>query len=41
MYSNGTLIDDALARRLGELGNLSPVLSIEGMKARTQLISDV
>jgi radical SAM protein with 4Fe4S-binding SPASM domain len=35
MYSNGTLIDDALARRLGDLGNLSPALSIEGMKART------
>jgi len=35
MYSNGTLIDDALARRLGALGNLSPALSIEGMKART------
>jgi len=35
MYSNGTLIDDAMARRLGELGNLSPALSIEGMKART------
>jgi radical SAM protein with 4Fe4S-binding SPASM domain len=35
MYSNGTLIDDAVARRMGRLGNLSPALSIEGMKART------
>ena len=35
VYTNGTLVDDALARRLGELGNLSPALSIEGMKART------
>jgi radical SAM protein with 4Fe4S-binding SPASM domain len=35
MYSNGTLVDDALARRLGELGNLSPALSIEGMRERT------
>jgi radical SAM protein with 4Fe4S-binding SPASM domain len=35
MYTNGTLIDDRMARRLGELGNLSPGLSIEGMKART------
>jgi radical SAM protein with 4Fe4S-binding SPASM domain len=35
MYTNGTLIDDARARRLGELGNLSPALSIEGLKART------
>jgi radical SAM protein with 4Fe4S-binding SPASM domain len=35
VYSNGTLIDDALARRLGALGNLSPALSIEGMRERT------
>jgi radical SAM protein with 4Fe4S-binding SPASM domain len=35
MYTNGTLVDDRLARRMGELGNLSPALSIEGMRART------
>lgn len=35
VYSNGTLIDDALARRLGALGNLSPALSIEGLRERT------
>jgi MoaA/NifB/PqqE/SkfB family radical SAM enzyme len=35
MYSNGTLIDDAVARRMGALGNVSPALSLEGMKART------
>jgi len=35
MYTNGTLVDDAVARRMGELGNLSPALSIEGLKART------
>jgi MoaA/NifB/PqqE/SkfB family radical SAM enzyme len=35
MYTNGTLIDDMVARRMGELGNLSPALSIEGMKEKT------
>ena len=35
MYTNGTLIDDRVARRIGRLGNLSPALSIEGMRART------
>ena len=35
MYTNGTLIDDAVAKRLGQLGNVSPALSIEGMKERT------
>ncbi len=34
-YTNGTLIDAKLARRLGQLGNLSPGLSIEGMRERT------
>jgi len=35
MYTNGTLISDAVARRMGELGNLSPGLSVEGMRERT------
>jgi radical SAM protein with 4Fe4S-binding SPASM domain len=35
MYTNGTLIDDRVARRMGELGNVAPALSIEGMRART------
>ena len=35
MYTNGTLIDDAVAKRLGRMGNVSPALSIEGMKERT------
>ncbi len=35
MYTNGTLIDDAVARRMGRLGNVSPALSIEGMRERT------
>ncbi|HEU4563133.1 MAG TPA: radical SAM protein [Gemmatimonadaceae bacterium] len=35
MYTNGTLITDAVARRMGELGNVMPGLSVEGMEART------
>ncbi len=35
MYTNGTLITDAVAKRLGRMGNVSPALSIEGMKERT------
>lgn len=35
MYTNGTLITDAVARRLGRIGNVSPALSIEGMRERT------
>ena len=35
MYTNGTLIDDAVAKRLGRLGNVSPALSVEGMRERT------
>jgi MoaA/NifB/PqqE/SkfB family radical SAM enzyme len=35
MYTNGTLIDDKVARRMGKLGNLSPALSVEGMRERT------
>jgi MoaA/NifB/PqqE/SkfB family radical SAM enzyme len=35
MYTNGTLIDEEVARRVGKLGNLSPALSIEGMREKT------
>lgn len=35
MYTNGTLIDDKVAWLMGEVGNLSPALSIEGMRERT------
>ncbi len=35
MYTNGTLIDDAVAKRLGRLGNVSPALSVEGMREAT------
>lgn len=34
-YTNGTLITDTVARRLGELGNLSPSLSVEGLREKT------
>jgi MoaA/NifB/PqqE/SkfB family radical SAM enzyme len=34
-YTNGTLIDDGVAKRMGELGNLSPALSVEGMREAT------
>jgi MoaA/NifB/PqqE/SkfB family radical SAM enzyme len=35
LYTNGTLINDAVARKLAELGNLSPSLSLEGLRERT------
>jgi len=34
-YTNGTLIGDAVAARLAELGNLTPAISVEGMRERT------
>lgn len=34
-YTNGTLITDQVARRLGALGNLSPSLSLEGLREKT------
>ncbi|MBN1250414.1 MAG: radical SAM protein [Anaerolineae bacterium] len=35
MFTNGTLIDGPTAERLARLGNLTPALSIEGWRART------
>jgi len=35
MFTNGTLIDRPTAARLARLGNLTPALSIEGWRART------
>jgi len=35
IYTNGTLIDDGAADRIIEVGNLSPVLSLEGWEERT------
>jgi len=34
-YTNSTLITDDMAKRMGELGNLTPAISVEGWKART------
>lgn len=36
-YTNGTLIDEATAARLAELGNLTPAISVEGMESTTDL----
>jgi len=35
MFTNGSLIDRALASRLARLGNLTPAISVEGMRTRT------
>jgi MoaA/NifB/PqqE/SkfB family radical SAM enzyme len=35
VYSNGTLIDDRVAERLAELGNVTPAISVEGWRERT------
>ncbi len=35
VYTNGTLIDDGMAARFAELGNVMPMLSIEGGEALT------
>jgi MoaA/NifB/PqqE/SkfB family radical SAM enzyme len=35
VYTNGTLIDDALARRLARAGNVTPAISVEGFEAET------
>jgi len=34
-YTNGTLIDDKVAKRLAELGNFTPAISVEGWRERT------
>lgn len=36
-YTNGTLINDALARKLAKLGNVAPAISIEGFEKETDL----
>ncbi|MDD5556156.1 MAG: radical SAM protein [bacterium] len=36
LYTNGTLIDREAARRLAELGNVAPMISVEGMEERTE-----
>jgi MoaA/NifB/PqqE/SkfB family radical SAM enzyme len=35
IYTNGTRIDDAVADRLRELGNISPAISLEGWEEQT------
>ena len=35
MYTNGTLIDDEVAQRIGQAGNLMPAISVEGLKEQT------
>jgi MoaA/NifB/PqqE/SkfB family radical SAM enzyme len=35
MYTNGTLIDDAMADRMLEVGNVSPAISLEGFREST------
>jgi len=37
VFSNGTLIDERLAKKLAKLGNLAPVISIEGFEKETDL----
>jgi MoaA/NifB/PqqE/SkfB family radical SAM enzyme len=35
VYTNGTLITDDVAKRMGDLGNVSPALSLEGFEKET------
>lgn len=35
IYTNGTLIDDKLAQRMAEAGNMTPSISVEGFRAET------
>lgn len=35
MYTNGTLIDDKVAKRMGKLGNIIPAISVEGLQEST------
>jgi len=35
MYTNGTLIDEEMAVRMAEVGNLTPAISVEGWEERT------
>jgi MoaA/NifB/PqqE/SkfB family radical SAM enzyme len=36
MYTNGTLIDDETAGRMARLGNITPAVSVEGLRERTE-----
>jgi len=35
MYTNGTLIDKKMAKRLAEVGNITPAISVEGFEKET------
>ncbi len=35
MYTNGVLIDEKVAQRMAELGNITPAISLEGFEERT------
>jgi len=35
MYTNGTLIDDEMAKKIAEVGNITPAISIEGFEKET------
>ncbi|UCB46956.1 MAG: radical SAM protein [Spirochaetota bacterium] len=35
MYTNGTMIDRSVAKKFGELGNITPAISVEGFEKRT------
>ena len=35
MYTNGTLIDEKMAARMAEVGNITPAISVEGWEERT------
>jgi MoaA/NifB/PqqE/SkfB family radical SAM enzyme len=37
VYTNGTLIDSAMAKRLSQLGNVVPCISVEGFEEETDL----
>lgn len=36
LYTNGSMIDESVARRLEECGNVSPMISLEGFRERTE-----
>ena len=35
VYTNGMLIDDEMARRIADVGNITPAISVEGFEAET------
>lgn len=35
MYTNGTLINENIAKKMGELGNITPAISVEGYEKQT------